>query len=244
MLGVALVALGPLSVQLGAASPFVGFRIFGLGLLAGLLALGLGAIGVFVTRERSEGIAVEAESADAYAALALSVTGARPGRGHALTGLALGLVIVGCVVFAALPGLGVPAINDITTNPDDPPAFAALPAYDPALAAVQRPAYPELAPLRVAKPSGATYLDAVAAARSLGWQIVREDPTAGVFEATDTTRIFRFVDDVVVRVRPDGDGAVVDLRSKSRDGKGDLGANAARIRAFAQRLAAEEALAR
>ena len=52
-----------------------------------------------------------------------------------------------------------------------------------------------------------------------------------------TTRIFRFVDDVVVRVRPaEGGGAIVDVRSKSRDGRGDLGANAARIRAFAEKL--------
>jgi uncharacterized protein (DUF1499 family) len=49
--------------------------------------------------------------------------------------------------------------------------------------------------------------------------------------------VFRFVDDVLVRVRPaDGGGALVDVRSKSRDGRGDLGVNAARIRAFAEKL--------
>ncbi len=60
----------------------------------------------------------------------------------------------------------------------------------------------------------------------------------GVFEAVEVTRIFRFVDDIVVRVRmsPGGNGSVVDVRSKSRDGRGDLGANAARIRAFAAAL--------
>jgi len=78
----------------------------------------------------------------------------------------------------------------------------------------------------------------VAAAEALGLEIVREDPSARVIEATDTTRIFRFVDDVAIRVRPDGDGSRVDVRSRSRDGKGDLGANAARIRAFGDELAA------
>ena len=47
--------------------------------------------------------------------------------------------------------------------------------------------------------------------------------------ATFRTKVFRFVDDVVVRIVADGNGSVVDVRSKSRDGKGDLGANARRI---------------
>jgi uncharacterized protein (DUF1499 family) len=59
---------------------------------------------------------------------------------------------------------------------------------------------------------------------------VRADPASGTVEAMETSRIFRFVDDVVVRVRPTDHGSVVDVRSKSRDGKSDLGANAARIR--------------
>jgi uncharacterized protein (DUF1499 family) len=44
------------------------------------------------------------------------------------------------------------------------------------------------------------------------------------------------VDDIRVRVRPSGEGSVVDVRSKSRVGRGDVGANAARIRAFEQAL--------
>ena len=74
-------------------------------------------------------------------------------------------------------------------------------------------------------------------ARELGWEVVGVDPAAGTLLARDTTRIFRFVDDVVVRVRSaEGGGSLVDVRSKSRDGRGDLGANAARIRAFAEAL--------
>ena len=57
-------------------------------------------------------------------------------------------------------------------------------------------------------------------------------------EAYDVTAVFQFVDDVVIRVRPAGDGSVVDLRSNSRVGGGDLGANAARIRAFREKLSA------
>ena len=51
------------------------------------------------------------------------------------------------------------------------------------------------------------------------------------------TAIFRFVDDIAIRVRPTASGTVVDVRSKSRDGRGDLGANAERIRAFTSAFA-------
>jgi uncharacterized protein (DUF1499 family) len=215
--GIGLFALGPFAIQLGLASPFVGFRIFGLGLLAGLAALLLGLAGIATTRASS----------------------GRAGRAHALTGLLLGAVIIACVAFAAQPGIGVPAINDITTDPADPPAFSdpsrAYPGSEFALA--QRSGYPDLAPIVFEGSPEAAFAASLAAAQQLGWEIARQDAADGVFEATDTTLIFRFVDDVSVRVRPDIGGAKVDVRSKSRDGKGDMGANAGRIRAFRDALA-------
>ena len=66
--------------------------------------------------------------------------------------------------------------------------------------------------------------------QALGFQVHALDLDAGRIEASDSTWIFGFVDDVVVRVRPAPGGSRLDIRSKSRDGKGDLGANAARIR--------------
>jgi uncharacterized protein (DUF1499 family) len=218
LLGVGLFALGPLSVQLGMASAFVGFRIFGLGLLSGLVALVLGVVGLVKTR---------------------AATG-RPGRASALTGLLLGAVPVACVVVAAGPARNLPAINDITTDTADPPAFSNPGRTYPGdeFAQAQHSAYPDLTPIRVATPPDAAYAAALGAAQGLGWAIVREDAAAGVIEATDTTEIFRFVDDVVIRVRPEAAGSKVDVRSKSRDGKGDMGANAARIRAFREKLGA------
>ena len=41
-----------------------------------------------------------------------------------------------------------------------------------------------------------------------------------------------FRDDVALRVRPDGDGARIDVRSASRYGRHDFGTNAARIRSL------------
>jgi uncharacterized protein (DUF1499 family) len=47
-----------------------------------------------------------------------------------------------------------------------------------------------------------------------------------------TTFWFGFQDDIVIRVETTSAGSVVDLRSASRVGRGDLGANAARIGSF------------
>jgi uncharacterized protein (DUF1499 family) len=49
-----------------------------------------------------------------------------------------------------------------------------------------------------------------------------------------------FKDDVVIRVTSASGIARVDVRSKSRVGRGDVGANAKRIRQYLQRLRASD----
>ena len=66
----------------------------------------------------------------------------------------------------------------------------------------------------------------------MGWEIVASDPDTGRIEATDTTFWFGYKDDIIIRVTPEQDGATVDIRSVSRVGIGDLGANAERIETF------------
>jgi uncharacterized protein (DUF1499 family) len=222
-LGVFDAVLGPVLIHAGAVAPLFGFQaFFGLGLLLGLVALVLAPFALRATRAGS----------------------GRSGRELAWLGFACGAVLVGVLLVSARPGMDVPPINDITTNLEDPPAFASDPAqrgrdmsYPAEFAAQVKAAYPDLATLRVSSDPARALALAEETARALGWEIVSVDPGAGTLLARQTTRIFRFVDDVVVRVRPgEGGGAVVDLRSKSRDGRGDLGANAARIRAFAEKL--------
>ena len=99
-----------------------------------------------------------------------------------------------------------------------------------AFAIQQRAAYPDLAPIPALAPPDQTFAAVKSAIESLGWKIAAADVDAGTIEATDTSRIFHFVDDIAVRIRPHGSGSLVDVRSKSREGKGDLGVNAARIR--------------
>jgi uncharacterized protein (DUF1499 family) len=140
----------------------------------------------------------------------------------------------------------VPPIHDITTDAGDPPAFVALMPARKASAngadyrresfQLQRAAYAEIQPLRLEEKPDRVFQRARDAARALGWDVVASDATAGRIEATDTTAWWGFKDDVVVRVRAEGEGTRVDVRSMSRVGRSDLGANAARVRAFLAKL--------
>jgi uncharacterized protein (DUF1499 family) len=105
-----------------------------------------------------------------------------------------------------------------------------------AIARQQSTAYPDIQPATIAEPPEAAFKRALTAARDLGWQIVAAVPTEGRIEATDTTLWFGFKDDIVVRVTPTAAGSRIDVRSVSRLGEGDLGKNAARIRAYLRRL--------
>lgn len=141
----------------------------------------------------------------------------------------------------------VPPIHDITTDTDNPPQFVALLATrrkapngadygGEKVARQQKEAYPDIQPLVLDEPPARAFERALAAATSLGWEIVDAAPAEGRIEATDTTRWFRFKDDIVVRVTANGTGSRVDVRSMSRLGRGDVGTNAKRVRAFLNTL--------
>jgi uncharacterized protein (DUF1499 family) len=218
--GLGLACLGVAGAASGLLSSYVGFRMFGLGgLLLGLLALVLGIVGLARTGPAS----------------------GRAGRSQAIRGTALGALLFGTVAVLAIPGRQVPVINDITTSFDDPPRFEIAArelgrdlAYPGgSFAAQQRMAYPKVAPVVIEAPPARAFERVKGAVRGLGLEIVHEDANAGQLEARATSRIFRFVDDVAIRVRPTGQGSLIDLRSRSRDGRGDFGVNAKRIEALA-----------
>ena len=70
----------------------------------------------------------------------------------------------------------------------------------------------------------------------MGLEIVEADAAQGRIEATATSFLFGFKDDVVVRLTDDAGATKVDVRSKSRVGRNDFGMNAKRIRAFVAKL--------
>jgi uncharacterized protein (DUF1499 family) len=214
--------LGPLLAHFELVRPIVGFGIFAVGLLLSVLCLVLGLLALLL--------------------------GPSPSRSATAVGLLPAAVVILAVLSASGARENYPRINDITTDSGNPPLFViaqTLPdnagrdmAYPGAeFAAQQKAGYPDLAPVVLALPPDEAFKQVAAAARSMdGWNITREDPAARAVEGYDTSQLFRFKDDFIIEVRPADNQSVVQMRSRSRVGKGDVGANANRIRVFFTRL--------
>jgi uncharacterized protein (DUF1499 family) len=186
----------------------------------------------------------------ALALVALAIRRLRSGHAAALAvALAVGIAV------AYLPwqwreeARAAPPINDIATDTANPPAFVAVvplragspvptdyPGAD--VAAKQLSAYPDIRPVELPLPPAAAFARALDVAKAFGWEIAAADAQGGRIEATATTPWFGFRDDVVIRVTPTASGSRIDIRSLSRVGRGDLGTNAKRVRAFLAKIAA------
>jgi uncharacterized protein (DUF1499 family) len=212
VVGALAFVVGPILAHVHALPALGGFVLFGLGGLLGLIALIVAAVGA--------------------------------ARGGVGAGLALGTVVTIAFFAIALPGRKYPRINDITTDPGNPPQFVKAGSLEgnagrdmkypgPSCAEQQRSGYPSLAALRLNASPDDTFRKVEGAAKQMpNWEITRDDASAHALEGVATSSLFQFKDDFVVEVRPQDSGSVVQMRSKSRDGKGDIGANAARIEAF------------
>jgi uncharacterized protein (DUF1499 family) len=215
------VILGPLLAYLQALPPIQGFALYALGSILGLVA-----------------------------AVTALIVYLRKGRGWAPALGLLGAPGALALIYTVVSTFGVPPINDISTDLISPPAFQhaqTLPenegrdlSFPPENRAVIEDGYPDLTPLGLAQSANDAFLRISDLVRAEpGWEVtsVRVDGRVSHIEGTATSPIFRFVDDFVIRVTESTNGAaVVDMRSKSRDGKSDLGANAERIRAFFEKL--------
>mgnify|MGYP001159152402 FL=1 len=181
----------------------------------------------------------------------LVVTGARPRI--TLVAALIGTVVG--VVGAYVPWNwkqtldSLPYIHDISTDIANPPEFVAAaklrkPGDHPVtydgkeVADLQQKAYPDLASLTTKAPAEKVFEAAKAAIASMGMQLSEADAAQGRIEATQTSLLYGFTDDMVVRIATGADGTKVDVRSKSRVGRSDLGQNAKRIRVFLQKLQA------
>ena len=131
-----------------------------------------------------------------------------------------------------------PSIHDISTDLEDPPNFfaekPALPPFQVDL--LKEPIekhYGDLSnlALNMSPAEGFALVKLLVGER--GWKTLAESDTPFYkIQAEARTMLFRFVDDVVIEVRPRSGGCTVAMRSRSRCGKNDLGANARRIRRF------------
>jgi uncharacterized protein (DUF1499 family) len=106
------------------------------------------------------------------------------------------------------------------------------------VSALQTQAYPEIRTLVLSEAPDVAFGRAEQVARDLGWAIKESDAATGRIDATDTTFWYGFKDDVSIRLRPaQGGGTRIDVRSTSRVGGSDIGANAARIKSFLDGMA-------
>jgi fatty-acyl-CoA synthase len=190
--------------------------------------------------------------------LAVFVT-PRTGIGSALLALVIPALALGYAGYVRNQAAAIPPIHDIVSDPAAPLVFsdrvlalrADVPDGNPvevdphvpdnprfgaaagqSARELQQTAYSDIHPILIARPPGEAFEAALAAARAQGWSIDATDPSSGRIEASVRSLWFGFIDDVVVQVSPSDEGSRIDLRSTSRVGVSDLGANAARVRAF------------
>lgn len=219
-----LVLGGMLGANTGVLTPAAGFQAFFLGTaIAALSALVIGG------------------------AAAIASALGRSWRGPAARGAILPLLVTLAVILPNFRDVGGHPIHDITTAWRDdglqftPDVAAVRPdgGNRAEVLATQGEVYGEINPLATDRPVAEVFERAREVAESMPrWEIADVREAEGRIEAVARSRLFRFEDDVVIRVRARDGGTRVDVRSRSRIGQSDLGANAARIRAY---LAALEA---
>ena len=208
---------------------FVDFQpaVLGLvaGAIAGLLAILMGLVGT--------ALAIKAKKSEIMTTLA---------------GPTLGFLVMMPIIFAALSAAGVPRIHDITTDLMNPPKFSVITGLRTSahnsldrqkpkdLANLQKTGYPNLGPIRVNQPVNEVFNKAVLLVEKRGWEVIAVAPEEGRIEATATTRIMGFKDDIVIRLQAIAGQTQVDMRSVSRVGESDLGVNATRIKLFLAEL--------
>ncbi|PLX36327.1 MAG: hypothetical protein C0606_16685 [Hyphomicrobiales bacterium] len=170
----------------------------------------------------------------------------RRGLGDAVRGFIPGLIAVAPLAFATAMVVFHPQMADISTDVDEPPVypvdlrgthFAANSMAPPPRAERerQRTAYPDIVSRRFPLSPILMFETVRLTIREEGWPVIAEraprpERMVGEFQVTARTLLFSFPDDIVIRVLPDPYGARVDIRSSSRYGRHDLGANAERIR--------------
>ena len=161
--------------------------------------------------------------------------------------LIVGLAVTAFPLQLRSTAQSLPFIHDVTTDTSNPPRFIrVLPLRADApnppdyagedVARQQREGYPDIESQFYPEPVDQVFAAALSVAMDQGWEIVAEEPGNGRIEATATTFWYGFKDDIVIRIQAANEGSQFDMRSKSRVGSSDIGANAKRIRGFIRDL--------
>ena len=175
------------------------------------------------------------------------------GTGEALSGALLAIALLAWPLILAVQAARLPILADVSTDIADPPAFSrsqrALaarggflpPNVEPTARQEQRRAYPGAQPILLdIEPADAWQL-VLNAVTAVGWRIIEQAAPGGRaglahIDAIDRSLVFGFPNDITIRLRPLASQTRIDIRSVSRLGRHDFGANAARIARFAAEL--------
>lgn len=207
---------GPALAYSQILKPLQGFLLFGLGMLTGTVVVMIGI-----------GVLIRGGSPMTYAAAAL------------------GVVPFLLLVASIVNGTRYPAINDIATETVYPPLFQhaqKLPAnegedftFPEKNKALIKEHYADLKSVAVeSSPEEVVVRVSQLAKQQPGWTVTKSELNAqeSFLEGYAESGVFKFKDDFVIRITKADGGSVIDMRSRSRDGQGDFGVNAARIRSF------------
>jgi uncharacterized protein (DUF1499 family) len=180
----------------------------------------------------------------------------RRGSAVAFAGLILAALLLAYPAWLAVKAVQLPVINDVSTDLVDPPDFS-LSARAQAARGFTTPAplpdgwsdeqrrdYPDIQPIVLDLEADDTYQLVLKAVAAEGWKIIDQTPPGGRqglghIDAIDRTLIMGFPDDITIRIRPLAGQTRIDIRSASRYGRHDFGANARRITAFSDELQAQ-----
>jgi uncharacterized protein (DUF1499 family) len=225
-----------------------------------VFAVLVAAIGTILTRTGLEPAAAFAVVGSAVMIACLAVLCAsaafvsiwqtgRKGVGLSVVGLVLGLLLLAYPAYLTAAAIYLPVLSDVTTDLENPPEFSlsrkALElrhgfrpaAATPAMRALQAQKYPDIQPLLLEVEADAAYQIVLRAISQRGWTIIDDIPPgrrSGLrhIDALATGPLLGFPDDVTIRIRPLAGQTIIDVRSASRFGRHDFGANARRIQAF------------
>ena len=228
LLAITLIAVGIISGHFYMVPSFMGFQLFALGFLLSILGSLVGLLAIYLTRKPQ----------------------LRAGRNRALMATVVSALIAAPIIVTILGTAKYPAINDITTDFDNPPefTFAQKLQHEPnrdmnyvkaKYAEKQQAGYGPIGPIKERLDPAAAFARVTEVAQAIPtWKITYSDPATHTLEAVATSKLWHFQDDIAIQVRPTPDGAsLIEMRSKSRDGIGDFGVNARRIRRFFDRVA-------
>lgn len=177
---------------------------------------------------------------------------------RALTALVVSILTMGVFIVTGGQARKAPPIHDVATDWSEPMMFSdkamqsrgadanpvtpdgmigSGPMAGRKVAEINARTCPGAKPVMLAKAPADAYAAAKTALTGDGLRIVTDDPAAGRLEAVATSFWYGFKDDVLVRVKAEGSGSRIDMRSVSRVGVSDLGQNCKRVTRLAAAMA-------